>query len=110
MYCMCVHAGQCVLNSAAGLTRSEWGWTQCCDCGPWCPESSCSAAYTPSCSLWSRPGAGRRGSKDGRRKGEIEVKKEEGRGEKNSRDGGDDKDNRLIDQNGIKDRNKKKKE
>lgn len=44
-------------DSRAALTQSEWGWKQRCGCGPQCPESSCSAAYTRSCSLWSQPGA-----------------------------------------------------
>lgn len=58
--CWCNISRQIRGDRTAVLTQSEWGWTQCCGCGPWCLESSCSAAYTPSCSLWSRPGAGRR--------------------------------------------------
>lgn len=50
-------------DSAAVLTQSEWGWTQCCGCGPRCQESSCSVAYTQNCSLWSQQGARRRKSK-----------------------------------------------
>lgn len=63
--CVCQCEWLLCLNlvGPAALTQSEWGWTRCCGCGPWCPESSCSAAYTRSCSLWSRPGAERRGAK-----------------------------------------------
>lgn len=44
-------------DSRAALTQNGWGWTRGCGCGPQCLESSCSAAYTRSCSLWSQPGA-----------------------------------------------------
>lgn len=54
----------------ADLTQSGWGWRRCGGCGPWCLESSCSAACTPSCSLWSQPGAARR-KQEGRREETI---------------------------------------
>lgn len=54
----------------ADLTQSGWDWRRCGGCGPWCLESSCSAACTPSCSLWSQPGAARR-KQEGRREETI---------------------------------------
>lgn len=62
------NGGPCGISRLlAHLTQSGWGWRRCGGCGPWCPESSCSAACTPSCSLWSQPGAARRKQEESQR-------------------------------------------